>query len=156
MSMFRFDNIEKDDLRMADGHLYIRHDNHWYLFARNVKGISTVTDYGEGTFSVVDNSGFSHLFYTRPYLAGFSNVEIVMGKFTNAEYAWDYDILVKTSKTAEEAYEDVRNALTNLNGEYNNLLSVSVHSIKNDVFCGFPDIVETDDAEDEDERNGYY
>ena len=150
MSKFRFDEIEKDDLRMVDGHLYIRHDNHWYLFARNVKGISTVTDYGEDTFSVVDNSGFSHLFYTRPYLAGFSNVEIVMGKFTNAEYTWDYDIL------AEEAYEDVRNTLTNLNGEYDNLLSVSIHSIKNDVFCGFPDIVDTDDAEDEDERNGYY
>ena len=79
-----------------------------------------------------------------------------MGKFTNAEYAWDYDILIKTSNTAEEAHEDVRNTLTNLNGEYDNLLSVSVRSIKNDVFCGFPDIVETDDAEDEDERNGYY
>lgn len=153
---FRFDKLERDDLRMDHGRLYIRHDNHWYLFARNVKGISTVTDYGEGTFSVVDNSGFSHLFYTRPYLAGFSNVEIVMGKFTNAEYAWDYGILVKTSKAAEEAHEDVRNTLTNLNGEYNNLLSVSDCAIKNDGFYGFPDIVETDDAEDEDERNGYY
>lgn len=151
---FRFDEIERDDLRMVNRHLYVRHDNHWYLFARNVKGISTVTDYGEGTFSVVDSSGFSHLFYTRPYLAGFINVEIVMGKFINAEYTWDYDILVKTSKTAEEAHEDVRNTLTNLNGEYNNLLSVSDCAIKNDGYYGFPDIVETDDTEDE--RNGYY
>lgn len=153
---FRFDKIEKDDLRIVDGNLYLRHNNIWYLFARNIKGISTVTDYGECTFSVVDNSGFSHLFYTRPYFAGYTNIEIVMGKFRNAEYTWDYDILVKTSKNAEEAHEDVRNALTNLNGEYDNLLSVSTCAMKNDGFYGFPDIVETDDEEDEDERNGYY
>ena len=153
---FRFDEIEKEDLRAINGNLYLRHNNQWYLFARNVKGISTVTDYGEGTFSVVDNSGFSHLFYTRPYFAGYTNIEIVIGKFRNAEYTWDYDILVKTSKTAEEAHEDVRNALTNLNGEYDNLLSVSICSVKNDGFYGFPDIVEEATEEDEDERNGYY
>lgn len=139
---FRFDEIEKGDLRIINNNLYIRIYNHWYLFGRNVKGLSMVTGYGEGTFSVTDHSGFTHLFYTRPYLAGYNNIEIVVGNFTNAEYSWDYDILVKTSDTAEEAHEDVRNTLTNLNGEYNNLLSLSIHAIKNDGFYGFPEVEE--------------
>lgn len=160
MSKFRFDEIEKDDLRMVNGHLYIRHDNHWYLFVKGIKGYTTETGYGKGTILVTDSGGLKHLFFT---YSGFyqepNNVETVMGNFVNTQYLWELENLVGNSNKAEELFDSVRETLGNMNGEEDLLKSVNKFTTKSEYIFDLPDVEEeeeTDDAEDEDERNGYY
>lgn len=159
MSMFRFDNIEKDDLRAINGNLYLRHGNQWYLFVKGIKGYTTETGYGKGTILVTDSGGLKHLFFT---YSGFyqkpNNVETVMGNFVNAQYLWDLENLVENSNKAEELFDSIRETLGNMNGEADSLKSVNKFTAKSDYIFDLPDVEEeeTDDAEDEDERNGYY
>lgn len=156
---FRFDKIEKDDLRAINGHLYLRQGNQWYLFIKGIKGYTTETGYGKGTILVTDSLGFKHLFFT---YSGFyqkpNNVETVIGNFVNAQYLWEYENLVENSNKAEELFDSVRETLGNMNGEEDLLKSVNKFTTKSEYIFDLPDVEEeeTDDAEDEDERNGYY
>ena len=155
---FRFDEIEKDDLRAINGHLYLRHGNQWYLFVKGIKGYTTETGYGAGTILVTDSGGLKHLFFT---YCGFyqksNNVETVMGNFVNTQYLWEFENLVENSSKAEELFDSIRETLGNMNGEEDLLKSVNKFTTKSEYIFDLPDVEEeTDDAEDEDERNGYY
>ena len=95
---FRFDKVEKDDLKIVEGNLYIRTHNQWFLFMKGVKGYTFDTEFGEGVFSVIDAEGFRHVFYTvNGIYMKTENVEAVVGKYVNAEYVWTADTLVKYS-----------------------------------------------------------
>lgn len=148
MSMFRFDNIEKDDLRMVNGHLYIRHDNHWYLFVKSIKGYNFETEYGEGVFSITDLNGIRHIFYTASgiYMRT-ENVEVVIGQYVNAEFAWKFETLTDNSENAEKLFEEIASTLSDMNGEADRLKSVNKYATKNEITFGLPDIVE--EAEEE-------
>ena len=158
---FRFDEIEKDDLRAINGNLYLRHGNQWYLFVKGIKGYTTETGYGKGTILVTDSGGLKHLFFT---YVGFyqkpNNVEAVMGNFVSTQYIWQLENLVENSNKAEEVFDSIRETLGNMNGEADLLKSVNKFTAKSDYIFDLPDVEEeeeeTDDAEDEDERNGYY
>lgn len=156
---FRFDEIEKDDLRAVDGNLYLRVNNQWYLFVRSIKGYNFETEYGEGVFSVTDSLGLKHLFFT---YSGFyqkpNNVETVMGNFVSTQYLWELENLVENSNKAEELFDSIRETLGNMNGEADLLKSVNKFTAKSDYIFDLPDVEEEeiDDAEGEDERNGYY
>ena len=146
--MFRFDNIEKDDLRMVNGHLYIRHDNHWYLFVKSIKGYNFETEYGEGVFSITDLNGIRHIFYTASgiYMRT-ENVEVVIGQYVNAEFAWKFETLTDNSENAEKLFEEIASTLSDMNGEADRLKSVNKYATKNEITFGLPDIVE--EAEEE-------
>lgn len=156
---FRFDEIEKEELRAINGHLYLRHNNQWYLFIKDIKGYTTETGYGKGTILVTDSGGLKHLFFT---YSGFyqkpNNVETVMGNFVNTQYLWELENLVENSNKAEEVFDSIRETLGSMNGEADLLKSVNKFTAKSDYIFDLPDVEEeeTDDAEDEDERNGYY
>ena len=156
---FRFDEIEKEDLRAINGNLYLRHGNQWYLFVKGIKGYTTETGYGKGTVLVTDSGGLKHLFFT---YSGFyqkpNNVETVMGNFVNTQYLWELENLVENSNKAEELFDSIRETLGNMNGEEDLLKSVNKFTTKSEYIFDLPDVEEeeTDDAEDEDERNGYY
>lgn len=156
---FRFDEIEKEDLRAIDGNLYLRRNNQWYLFVKGIKGFTTETGYGKGTILVTDSGGLKHLFFT---YSGFyqkpNNVETVMGNFVNTQYLWELENLVENSNKAEEVFGSIRETLGNMNGEADLLKSVNKFTAKSEYIFDLPDVEEeeTDDAEDEDERNGYY
>lgn len=156
---FRFDEIEKDDLRAINGNLYLRCDNQWYLFIKGIKGYTTETGYGKGTILVTDSGGLKHLFFT---YSGFyqkpNNVETVMGNFVNTQYLWEFENLVENSNKAEELFNSIRETLGNMNGEADLLKSVNKFTTESEYIFDLPDVEEeeTDDAEDEDERNGYY
>lgn len=150
MPKFRFDYLEKDDLRAINGHLYLRHDNKWYLFAKSIKGYSTETGYGPGTISVIDSSGFKHLFFTKD---GFyqkpNNVEVVMGNFVNAQYLWEVENLVENSENAEKLFDDIRETLKNMNGEAELLKSVNKHTSTSEYVFDLPEPEETEEVNDE-------
>lgn len=156
---FRFDKLERDDFRAVDGNLYLRHDNQWYLFVKGAKGYTTETGYGKGTILVTDSLGLKHLFFT---YSGFyqkpNNVETVMGNFVNAQYLWEFENLVENSNKAEELFDSIRETLGNMNGEADLLKSVNKFTTESEYIFDLPDVEEEeiDDAEDEDERNGYY
>lgn len=155
---FRFDEIEKDDLRAINGNLYLRHNNQWYLFVKGIKGYTTETGYGAGTILVTDSGCLKHLFFT---YSGFyskpNNVETVMGNFVNTQYLWEFENLVENSNKAEELFDSIRETLDNMNGEADLLKSVNKSTTRSEFIFDLPDAEEeTDDAEDEDERNGYY
>ena len=155
---FRFDEIEKDDLRAVDGNLYLRVNNQWYLFVKGIKGYTTETGYGNGTILVTDSRGLKHLFFT---YSGFyskpNNVETVMGNFLSTQYLWELENLVENSNKAEEVFDSIRETLGNMNGEADLLKSANKFTTKSEFIFDLPDVEEeTDDAEDEDERNGYY
>lgn len=156
---FRFDEIEKDDLRAINENLYLRHNNQWYLFVKGIKGYTTETGYGKGTILVTDSLGLKHLFFT---YSGFyqkpNNVETVMGNFVSTQYLWELENLVENSNKAEELFDSIRETLGNMNGEADLLKSVNKFTAKSDYIFDLPDVEEEeiDDAEGEDERNGYY
>lgn len=157
---FRFDEIERKDLRAINGNLYLRHSNQWYLFVKGIKGYTTETGYGVGTILVTDSGGLKHLFFT---YSGFyqkpNNVETVMGNFVNTQYLWELENLVENSNKAEEVFDSIRETLGNMNGEEDLLKSVNKFTTKSEFIFDLPGVDEedeTDDAEDENERNGYY
>lgn len=143
---FRFDYLEKDDLRAINGHLYIRNNNKWYLFAKSIKGYTTETGYGEGTILVTDSGGFKHLFFTKD---GFyqkpHNVEAVMGNFVNAQYLWEVEDLVENSENAEKLFDDIRETLKNMNGEAELLKSVNKHTHISEYVFDLPEEEESDE-----------
>lgn len=146
---FRFDEIERDDLRAINGNLYLRHNNQWYLFVKGIKGYTTETGYGKGTILVTDSGGLKHLFFT---YSGFytkpNNVETVMGNFVNTQYLWELDNLVENSGKAEEVFDSIRETLGSMNGEGDLLKSVNKFATKSEFIFDLPDI---DDDEEEDE-----
>lgn len=151
---FRFDKIEKDDLKVVEGNLYLRTHNQWFLFVKNVKGFTFETEYGKGVFSVTDSEGFRHIFTTYcGVYASISNVEIVVGEYVNAEYVWTADTLAKYSDLESEKFNNIAKVLEKMNGELEKLESVNKYADYSSYSFGLPDIVK---EEDEDERNGYY
>ena len=146
---FRFDEIEKEDLRAINGHLYIRHDNHWYLFVKGIKGYTTETGYGEGTILVTDSGGLKHLFFT---YSGFyskpNNIETVMGNFVNTQYLWELENLVENSDKAEEVFDSIRETLGNMNGEADLLKSVNKFATRSEFIFDLHDIDEEDESDE--------
>lgn len=146
---FRFDEIEKDDLKAVDGNLYIRVNNQWYLFVKNIKGYNFETEYGEGVFSVTDSNGTRHIFYTASgiYMRT-ENVEVVVGQYVNAEFNWKFETLVENSENAEKLFEKIASTLSDMNGEKDKLKSVNKYATKNELTFGLPDIVGEADEEE--------
>lgn len=144
---FRFDEIEKDDLRVVDGNLYLRHNNVWYLFVKSIKGYNFETEYGEGVFSVTDSKGFRHVFFT---YSGFyqkpNNVETVIGNFVNAQYLWELENLVENSNKAEEVFDSIRETLGNMNGEADLLKSVNKFTTESEYIFDLPNIDEEEES----------
>ena len=82
-----------------------------------------------------------------------------MGNFVNTQYLWELENLVENSNKAEELFDSIRETLGNMNGEEDLLKSVNKFTTKSEYIFDLPDVEEEeeiDDAEDEDERNGYY
>lgn len=146
---FRFDEIEKEDLRAVDGNLYLRVNNQWYLFVKGIKGYNFETEYGEGVFSVTDSGGLKHLFFT---YSGFytkpNNVETVMGNFVNTQYLWELENLVENSNKAEEVFDSIRETLGNMNGEGDLLKSVNKFATKSEYIFDLPDIDEEGESDE--------
>lgn len=146
---FRFDEIEKEDLRAINGHLYLRHDNKWYLFVKGIKGYTTETGYGEGTILVTDSGGFKHLFFT---YCGFyqkpNNVETVIGNFVSTQYLWELENLVENSDKAEETFDSIREVLNNMNGEVDLLKSVNKFATRSEYIFELPDSEEEEESDE--------
>lgn len=153
---FRFDKLERDDFRAVDGNLYLRTHNHWFLFVKNVKGFTFNTEFGEGVFAVTDAEGFRHVFFTSfGVYASLINVEVVVGKYTNAEYVWTSDTLAKYSDTESEKHNDIAQVLEKMNSERRELHSVNKFADNSSYEMGLPD-VKVDEAGEELEGDGYY
>lgn len=146
---FRFDEIEKEELRAINGNLYLRYGNQWYLFVKGIKGYTTETGYGKGTILVTDSRGLKHLFFT---YSGFyqkpNNVETVMGNFVNTQYLWELENLVENSNKAEEAFDSIRETLGNMNGEADLLKSVNKFTTESEYIFDLPDIEEEDESDE--------
>ena len=154
---FRFDKIEKDDLKVVDGNLYLRTHNQWFLFVKGIKGYTFETEYGKGVFAVTDSQGFRHVFFTSfGVYASICNVEVVVGEYVNAEYLWTADTLAKNSDTESEKYNDIAQVLEKMNSERRELHSVNKFADNSSYEMGLPDTKEEEIEDDEDERNGYY
>lgn len=146
---FRFDEVEKDDLRAVDGNLYLRVNNQWYLFVKGIKGYNFKTEYGEGVFSVTDSRGLKHLFFT--YSGVYSkpnNVETVMGNFVNTQYLWELENLAENSDKAEEVFDSIRETLANMNGEADLLKSVNKFTTECEHIFDLPDIDEEEESDE--------
>lgn len=153
---FRFDKLERDDFRAVDGNLYLRTHNQWFLFVKNIKGFTFNTEFGEGVFAVTDAEGFRHVFFTSfGVYASLINVEVVVGKYTNAEYVWTADTLAKYSDTESEKYNDIAQVLEKMNSERRELHSVNKFADNSSYEMGLPD-VKVDEASEELEGDGYY
>lgn len=146
---FRFDEIEKEDLKAVDGNLYLRVNNQWYLFVKNIKGYNFETEYGEGVFSVTDSNGTRHIFYTASgiYMRT-ENVEVVVGQYVNAEFNWKFETLVENSENAEKLFEKIASTLSDMNSEKDKLKSVNKYATENEITFGLPDIVGEADEEE--------
>lgn len=153
---FRFDKLERDDFRAVDGNLYLRTHNQWFLFVKNVKGFTFNTEFGEGVFAVTDAEGFRHVFFTSfGVYASLINVEVVVGKYTNAEYVWTADTLAKYSDTESEKHNDIAQVLEKMNSERRELYSVNKFADNSSYEIGLPD-VKVDEASEELEGDRYY
>ena len=153
---FRFDKLEKDDFRVVDGNLYLRTHNQWFLFVKNVKGFTFNTEFGEGVFAVTDSEGFRHVFFTSfGVYASLSNIEVVVGKYVNAEYVWTADTLAKFSDTESEKLNDIAQVLEKMNGEVRELRSVNKFADRSSYENGLPN-VKAEESSDELEGDGYY
>lgn len=153
---FRFDKLERDDFRAVDGNLYLRTHNQWFLFVKNFKGFTFNTEFGEGVFAVTDAEGFRHVFFTSfGVYASICNVEVVVGKYTNAEYLWTADTLAKNSDTESEKHNDIAQVLEKMNSERRELHSVNKFADNSSYEMGLPD-VKVDEASEELEGDGYY
>lgn len=153
---FRFDKQERDDFRAVDGNLYLRTHNQWFLFVKNIKGFTFNTEFGEGVFAVTDAEGFRHVFFTSfGVYASLINVEVVVGKYTNAEYVWTADTLAKYSDTESEKHNDIAQVLEKMNSERRELYSVNKFADNSSYEIGLPD-VKVDEASEELEGDGYY
>lgn len=153
---FRFDKLERDDFRAVDGNLYLRTLNQWFLFVKNVKGFTFNTEFGEGVFAVTDAEGFRHVFFTSfGVYASLINVEVVVGKYTNAEYVWTADTLAKYSDTESEKHNDITQVLEKMNSERRELHSVNRFADNSSYEMGLPD-VKVDEASEELEGDRYY
>lgn len=146
---FRFDEIEKEDLKAVDGNLYLRVNNQWYLFVKSIKGYNFETEYGEGVFSVTDSNSTRHIFYTASgiYMRT-ENVEVVVGRYVNAEFSWNFETLTDNSENAEKLFEEIASTLSDMNSEKDKLKSVNKYATKNELTFGLPDIVEEHDDEE--------
>ena len=153
---FRFDKLERDDFRAVDGNLYLRTHNQWFLFVKNIKGFTFNTEFGEGVFAVTDAEGFRHVFFTSfGVYASLINVEVVVGKYTNAEYVWTADTLARYSDTESEKHNDIAQVLEKMNRERRELYSVNKFADNSSYEMGLPD-VKVDEASEELEGDGYY
>ena len=153
---FRFDKLERDDFRAVDGNLYIRTHNQWFLFVKNIKGFTFNTEFGEGVFAVTDAEGFRHVFFTSfGVYTSLINVEVVVGKYTNAEYVWTADTLAKYSDTESEKHNDIAQVLEKMNSERRELHSVNKFADNSSYEMGLPD-VKVDEASEELEGDRYY
>lgn len=153
---FRFDKLERDDFRAVDGNLYLRTHNQWFLFVKKIKGFTFNTEFGEGVFAVTDAEGFRHVFFTSfGVYASLINVEVVVGKYTNAEYVWTADTLAKYSDTESEKHNDIAQVLEKMNSERRELYSVNKFADNSSYEIGLPD-VKVDEASEELEGDGYY
>lgn len=145
---FRFDKVEKDDLKIVEGNLYIRTHNQWFLFMKGVKGYTFDTEFGEGVFSVIDAEGFRHVFYTvNGIYMKTENVEAVVGKYVNAEYVWTADTLVKYSDEQSEKYSDIEKVLEKMNDEVRELKSANRFADRSSQSYGLPEVVEVEEEE---------
>lgn len=154
--IFRFGKLERDDFRAVDGNLYLRTHNQWFLFVKNIKGFTFNTEFGEGVFAVTDAEGFRHVFFTSfGVYASPINVEVVVGKYTNAEYVWTADTLAKYSDTESENHNDIAQVLEKMNSERRELHSVNKFADNSSYEMGLPD-VKVDEASEELEGDGYY
>lgn len=153
---FRFDKIEKEDLKVVEGNLYLRTHNQWFLFVKDVKGFTFETEYGKGVFAVTDSEGFRHVFFTSfGVYASICNVEVVVGEYVNAEYLWTSDTLAKNSDTESEKHNDIAQVLEKMNSERRELHSVNKFADNSSYEMGLPD-VKVDEASEELEGDGYY
>lgn len=153
---FRFDKLERDDFRAVDGNLYLRTHNQWFLFVKNIKGFTFNTEFGKGVFAVTDEEGFRHVFFTSfGVYASICNVEVVVGKYTNAEYVWTSDTLARYSDTESEKHNDIAQVLEKMNSERRELHSVNKFADNSSYEVGLPD-VKVDEASEELEGDGYY
>ena len=150
---FRFDKIEKYDLKVVEGDLYLRTYNRWFLFVKDIKGFTFETEFGKGVFAVTDSKGFRHVFFTSfGVYASICNVEVVVGEYVNAEYLWTGDTLAKNSDHAEKLFADIETTLSKMNGEIRELRSVNRYADLNENLFGLPDAME---EEIEEERLEY-
>lgn len=137
---FRFDKIEKDDLKVVEGDLYLRTHNRWFLFVKDIKGFTFETEFGKGVFAVTDSKRFRHVFFTSfGVYASVCNVEVVVGEYVNAEYLWTADTLAKNSDHAEKLFADIETTLSKMNGEIRELRSVNRYADLNENLFGLPD-----------------
>lgn len=137
---FRFDKIEKYDLKVIEGDLYLRTHNRWFLFVKDIKGFTFETEFGKGVFAVTDSKGFRHVFFTSfGVYASICNVEVVVGEYVNAEYLWTADTLAKNSDHAEKLFADIETTLSKMNGEIRELRSVNRYADLNENLFGLPD-----------------
>ena len=137
---FRFDKIEKYDLKVVEGDLYLRTHNRWFLFVKDIKGFTFETEFGKGVFAVTDSKGFRHVFFTSfGVYASICNVEVVVGEYVNAEYLWTADTLAKNSDHAEKLFADIETTLSKMNGEVRELRSVNRYTDLNENLFGLPD-----------------
>lgn len=137
---FRFDKIEKYDLKVVEGDLYLRTHNRWFLFVKGIKGFTFETEFGKGVFAVTDSKGFRHVFFTSfGVYASICNVEVVVGEYVNAEYLWTADTLAKNSDHAEKLFADIETTLSKMNGEIRELRSVNRYADLNENLFGLPD-----------------
>ena len=150
---FRFDKIEKDDLKVVQGNLYLRTHNQWFLFVKDIKGFTFDTEFGKGIFAVTDSKGFRHVFFTSfGVYASICNVEVVVGEYVNAEYLWTADTLAKNSDHAVKLFVDIETTLSKMNREISELKSVNEYADRNERLIGLPDVKE---EEIEEERLEY-
>lgn len=150
---FRFDKLERGDFRSVDGNLYLRTHNQWFLFVKNIKGFTFNTEFGEGVFAVTDAEGFRHVFFTSfGVYASLINVEVVVGKYTNAEYVWTADTLAKNSDHAVKLFAGIETTLSKMNSEVRELKSVNKYADRNDHLIGLPDTKEEEIEDNEDEE----
>lgn len=153
---FRFDKIEKEDLKVVEGNLYLRTHNQWFLFVKDIKGFTFETEFGKGVFAVTDSKGFRHVFFTSfGVYASICNVEVVVGEYVNAEYLWTEDTLAKNSDTESEKHNDIAQVLEKMNSERRELYSVNKFADNSSYEMGLPD-VKVDEASEELEGDGYY
>lgn len=157
---FRFDKITKEDLRLVDKNLYIRVDNVWYLFVKNVKEYDLDTVYGEGVFTVTEKNGTKRVFYTvNGFYMRVENVETVIGKYVNAEYLWSIEALIKNSDHAKKLFAEVETVLSEMNGEALKLMSANKYAVRSETNFGLPDAIEYEDTDEvtyEVEGDGYH
>lgn len=153
---FRFDKLERDNFRAVDGNLYLRTHNQWFLFVKNFKGFTFNTEFGKGVFAVTDAEGFRHVFFTSfGVYASLINVEVVVGKYTNAEYVWTADTLANYSDTESDRHNDIAQVLEKMNSERRELHSINKFADNSSYGIGLPD-VKVDEASEELEGDGYY